>query len=161
MEEGSGGYLMSALPRRQEGGREGGRRAFQSKRSPAGESKRTREAKTAHVLFLPLVSSGGEEMFYGKFRGDVSGERARKHAFYRENKFYKRRISFLFFVKLKLLVMISALFVWLINHQPAVLFSQNKSATRTNQSPVFLSQNESAPAISRTNRLTTPPLCEN
>jgi hypothetical protein len=40
-----------------------------------------------------------------------------------------------------------ALFVWLISHQPAVLFSQNKSAA-SNQPAVFLSQNKSAPAIS-------------
>jgi hypothetical protein len=38
----------------------------------------------------------------------------------------------------------SALFVWLISHQPAVLFSQNKSAT--NNQPEVL--NISAPAIS-------------
>jgi hypothetical protein len=41
----------------------------------------------------------------------------------------------------------SALFVWLISHQPAVLFSQNKSAT-SNQPAVLFSQNKSAPAIS-------------
>jgi hypothetical protein len=41
----------------------------------------------------------------------------------------------------------SALFVWLISHQPAVLFSQNKSAT-SNQPTVLFSQNKSAPAIS-------------
>jgi hypothetical protein len=41
----------------------------------------------------------------------------------------------------------SALFVWLISHQPAVLFSQNKSATN-NQPAVLFSQNISAPAIS-------------
>jgi hypothetical protein len=40
-----------------------------------------------------------------------------------------------------------ALFVWLISHQPAVLFSQNKPATR-NQPAVLFSQNKSAPAIS-------------
>jgi hypothetical protein len=40
-----------------------------------------------------------------------------------------------------------ALFVWLINHQPAVLFSQNKPAT-SNQPTVLFSQNKSAPAIS-------------
>jgi hypothetical protein len=40
-----------------------------------------------------------------------------------------------------------ALFVWLISHQAAVLFSQNKSATN-NQSAVLFSQNKSAPAIS-------------
>jgi hypothetical protein len=41
----------------------------------------------------------------------------------------------------------SILFVWLINHQPAVLFSQNKSDT-SNQPTVIFSQNKSAPAIS-------------
>jgi hypothetical protein len=40
-----------------------------------------------------------------------------------------------------------ALFVWLINHQPAVLFSRNKSAI-SNQPAVLFSQNKSAPAIS-------------
>jgi hypothetical protein len=40
-----------------------------------------------------------------------------------------------------------ALFVWLISHQPAVLFSQNKSAI-TNQPAVLFSQNKPAPAIS-------------
>jgi hypothetical protein len=39
------------------------------------------------------------------------------------------------------------LFAWLISHQPAVLFSQNKSAT-SNQPAVLFSQNKSAPAIS-------------
>jgi hypothetical protein len=38
------------------------------------------------------------------------------------------------------------LFVWLISHQPAVLFSQNKPAT-SNQPTVLFSQNKSAPAI--------------
>jgi hypothetical protein len=42
---------------------------------------------------------------------------------------------------------IYTLFVWLISHQSAVLFSQNKS-TISNQPAVFLSQNESAPVIS-------------
>jgi hypothetical protein len=46
----------------------------------------------------------------------------------------------------------SALFVWLISHQPTVLFSHNKPAT-SNQPAVLFSQNESAPAISQTNRL--------
>jgi hypothetical protein len=41
----------------------------------------------------------------------------------------------------------SSLFVRLISHQPAVLFSQNKSAT-SNQSAVLFSHNKSAPAIS-------------
>jgi hypothetical protein len=40
-----------------------------------------------------------------------------------------------------------ALFVWLISHQPAVLFSQNKPAT-SNQPAVLFSQSKSAPAIS-------------
>jgi hypothetical protein len=39
------------------------------------------------------------------------------------------------------------MFAWLINHQPAVLFSQNKPAT-SNQPAVFFSQNKSAPDIS-------------
>jgi hypothetical protein len=39
------------------------------------------------------------------------------------------------------------LFVWLISHQPAVLFSQNKPAI-TNQSAVHFSQNKPAPIIS-------------
>jgi hypothetical protein len=41
----------------------------------------------------------------------------------------------------------SALFAWLISHQPAVLFSQNKPAT-SNQPTVLFSQNKPAPAIS-------------
>jgi hypothetical protein len=40
-----------------------------------------------------------------------------------------------------------SLFVRLISHQPAGLFSQNKSAT-INQAAVLFSQNKSAPAIS-------------
>jgi hypothetical protein len=40
----------------------------------------------------------------------------------------------------------SALFVWLISHQPAVLLSQNKPAI-TNQPAVLFSQNKPAPAI--------------
>jgi hypothetical protein len=40
-----------------------------------------------------------------------------------------------------------ALFAWLISHQPAVLFSQTKSAT-SNQPAVLFSQNKPAPAIS-------------
>jgi hypothetical protein len=40
-----------------------------------------------------------------------------------------------------------ALFVWLISHQPAVLFSQNKPAI-SNQPAVLFSQHKSAPAIS-------------
>jgi hypothetical protein len=38
-----------------------------------------------------------------------------------------------------------ALFVWLISHQPTVLFSQNKPATN-NQPAILFSQNKSAPA---------------
>jgi hypothetical protein len=41
-----------------------------------------------------------------------------------------------------------ALFVWLISHQPAVLFSQNKLAI-SNQPAVLFSQSKSAPTISR------------
>jgi hypothetical protein len=44
-------------------------------------------------------------------------------------------------------VSLHSLFVWLITHQPAVLFSQNKPATN-NQPAVLFSQNKSAPAIS-------------
>jgi hypothetical protein len=40
-----------------------------------------------------------------------------------------------------------ALFAWLISHQPAVFFSQNKPAT-SNQPAVLFSQNKPAPAIS-------------
>jgi hypothetical protein len=40
-----------------------------------------------------------------------------------------------------------ALFVWLISHQPAVLFSQTKPAI-TNQPAVLFSQNKPVPAIS-------------
>jgi hypothetical protein len=40
-----------------------------------------------------------------------------------------------------------SLFVRLISHQPAVLFSQNKPAT-SNHPAVLFSQNKSAPAIS-------------
>jgi hypothetical protein len=39
------------------------------------------------------------------------------------------------------------MFARLISHQPAVIFSQNKSAT-SNQPTVLFSQNKSAPAIS-------------
>jgi hypothetical protein len=45
------------------------------------------------------------------------------------------------------IVTIISLFAWLISHQPAVLFSQNKSAT-SKQPTVLFSQNKSAPAIS-------------
>jgi hypothetical protein len=41
----------------------------------------------------------------------------------------------------------TSLFVWLISHQPAVFFSQNKPAT-SNQPAVLFSQNKPAPAIS-------------
>jgi hypothetical protein len=41
----------------------------------------------------------------------------------------------------------TSLFVRLISHQPAVLFSQNKSAT-SNQPAILFSQNKPAPAIS-------------
>jgi hypothetical protein len=41
----------------------------------------------------------------------------------------------------------NSLFAWLISHQPAVLFSQNKPAT-SNQPAVLFSQNKPAPAIS-------------
>jgi hypothetical protein len=41
----------------------------------------------------------------------------------------------------------ATLFAWLISHQPAVLFSQNKPAT-SNQPAVLFSQNKPAPAIS-------------
>jgi hypothetical protein len=40
-----------------------------------------------------------------------------------------------------------ALFVWLISHQPVVLFSHNKPAIN-NQPTILLSHNKSAPAIS-------------
>jgi hypothetical protein len=40
----------------------------------------------------------------------------------------------------------NGLFVWLIGHQPAVLFSRNKSAIR-NQPAVLFSQNKPAPVI--------------
>jgi hypothetical protein len=39
------------------------------------------------------------------------------------------------------------LFVWLLSHQPAVLFSHNKSAI-SNQPAVLFSQHKPAPAIS-------------
>jgi hypothetical protein len=41
----------------------------------------------------------------------------------------------------------STLFAWLISHQPAVLFSQNKPAT-SNQSAVLSSRTKSTPATS-------------
>jgi hypothetical protein len=46
----------------------------------------------------------------------------------------------------------NTLFVWLISHQPAVLFSHNKPAT-SNQPAVLFSQNKPAQAISQTKRL--------
>jgi hypothetical protein len=45
------------------------------------------------------------------------------------------------------------MFIWFINHQLTVLFSQNKSSS-SNQPAVFFLQNKSAPATSQTNRLT-------
>jgi hypothetical protein len=42
---------------------------------------------------------------------------------------------------------INGLFVWLTSHHPAVLFSQNKSAT-SNQPTILFPHNKSAPAIS-------------
>jgi hypothetical protein len=45
---------------------------------------------------------------------------------------------------------IISLFVWLISHQPAVLFSQNKPVT-SNQAAVLFPQNQPAPATSQTN----------
>jgi hypothetical protein len=44
-------------------------------------------------------------------------------------------------------LVVVALFAWLISHQPAVLFSHNKPAT-SNQPAVLFSQNKPAPAIS-------------
>jgi hypothetical protein len=41
---------------------------------------------------------------------------------------------------------VGALFAWLISHQPAVLFSQNKPAS-SNQPTILFSQNKPAPAI--------------
>jgi hypothetical protein len=41
----------------------------------------------------------------------------------------------------------ASLFVWLISHQPTVLFSHNKPATN-NQPAVLFSQNKSTPGIS-------------
>jgi hypothetical protein len=45
------------------------------------------------------------------------------------------------------LAVVDALFVWLISHQPAVLFSQKKLAI-SNQPTVLFSQNKTAPTIS-------------
>jgi hypothetical protein len=44
-------------------------------------------------------------------------------------------------------VVSNSLFAWLISHQPAVLYSQNKLAIN-NQPAVLFSQNKPAPAIS-------------
>jgi hypothetical protein len=44
------------------------------------------------------------------------------------------------------------LFVWLISHRPAVLFSQNKSAI-SNQPTILFSQNKSASATRQTDRV--------
>jgi hypothetical protein len=55
---------------------------------------------------------------------------------------------------------ISDLFVRLISHQPAVLFSQNKSAT-SNQPTVFFSQNKPAPAIRHQPNEQADPFCAN
>jgi hypothetical protein len=49
-------------------------------------------------------------------------------------------------------IYIIALFVWLISHQPAVLFSQDKSAI-SNQPTILFSQNKPEPATSQPNRL--------
>jgi hypothetical protein len=48
-----------------------------------------------------------------------------------------------------------ALFVWLISHQPAVFFSQNKSVI-SNQTTILFSQNKSAPAMNRMAARTIP-----
>jgi hypothetical protein len=50
-------------------------------------------------------------------------------------------------VQVVLTLVVMNMFVWLINHQPAIHFYQNKSAT-SNQPAVLFSQNKSAPAIS-------------
>jgi hypothetical protein len=49
------------------------------------------------------------------------------------------------------------MFFWLISHQPAVFFSQNKLAT-SNQTAVLFSQNKPAQATSQMNMLPTKPL---
>jgi hypothetical protein len=54
-------------------------------------------------------------------------------------------LDYIFFLTVKLDV--TSLFVRLISHQPAVLFSRDKPAT-SNQPAVLFSQNKSAPAIS-------------
>jgi hypothetical protein len=45
-----------------------------------------------------------------------------------------------------------AMFVWLISHQPTVIFSQNKP-TKSNQPTILFSQNILALATSQKNRL--------
>jgi hypothetical protein len=50
-------------------------------------------------------------------------------------------------VQVVLTLVVMNMFVWLIHHQPAIHFYQNKSAT-SNQPAVLFSQNKSAPAIS-------------
>jgi hypothetical protein len=49
-----------------------------------------------------------------------------------------------------------SLFVWIISHQPAVLFSQNKPATG-NEPTVLFSQNKSTSAISHPRARSTLP----
>jgi hypothetical protein len=64
--------------------------------------------------------------------------------------FPKQKLYFSFAITRALGVLHSpdtTLFAWLISHRPAVLFSQNKSAT-SNQPSVLFSQNKSAPGIS-------------
>jgi hypothetical protein len=51
----------------------------------------------------------------------------------------------------------SALFIWLIRHQPTVLFSQNKPATSRNQTTILFFQNKSTPATNQTNKLQMDP----
>jgi hypothetical protein len=53
----------------------------------------------------------------------------------------------------------SALFVWLISHQPAVFFSHNKPAINT-QPTVLFSQNKSAPATSQLRNEQAPDVFE-
>jgi hypothetical protein len=55
--------------------------------------------------------------------------------------------NFFFYGKDKVDSSTPDLFAWLISHQPAVLFSQNKSAT-SNQPTVLFSQNKPATAVS-------------
>jgi hypothetical protein len=58
-----------------------------------------------------------------------------------------RRASSLIHVRWIVNWQFHALFAWLISHQPAVVFSQNKPAIN-NQPTVLFSQNKPAPAIS-------------